>query len=226
MAEAVIRIWEGLYPEKEKVMARLRVPEDLEEDFSDLYGECIAIAAPAYRYRELPVVQEGGITRIGDTPFESRVLRRNMKGVDRCWAYVATCGQALYQKALKTDDPLERYWVDGIAEACLREVHVRMNDEITALAGGKHLSSVNPGSLADFPIQRQGELFRLLGDVEETIGVHLTDTFLMLPYKSGSGYLFAGEQDHVNCALCPREICENRRAPFDEALYEATFAED
>ena len=68
--------------------------------------------------------------------------------------------------------------------------------------------------LPQWPIEGQRELFRILGDTEGTVGVRLTDSCLMLPSKSVSGILFQDHTGHVNCALCPRENCPNRRVPF------------
>jgi hypothetical protein len=40
----------------------------------------------------------------------------------------------------------------------------------------------------------------------------------MIPRQSVSGLLFETEKDFVNCLLCPRDTCPNRRAPYDPAL--------
>ena len=58
----------------------------------------------------------------------------------------------------------------------------------------------------------------------EDIGVELTDTFLMLPVKSGSGLLFETEQSYENCSMCPRTDCPNRRAQFDKEKFEREYA--
>ena len=73
-----------------------------------------------------------------------------------------------------------------------------------------------PGSLSDWPIEEQGPLFRLLGDVEASIGVRLTRNLLMLPAKSISGFYFPTEVSFYSCQLCPRKRCESRKAKYDE----------
>ena len=70
----------------------------------------------------------------------------------------------------------------------------------------------------DWPITQQKELFSLFGDVEELIGVTLTESCLMVPLKSSSGIYFPTEVTFETCQLCPREVCESRRAPYDRAL--------
>ncbi len=82
------------------------------------------------------------------------------------------------------------------------------------------ISSMAPGSLADWPIEEQGPLFKLLGDVETSIGVQLTDSLLMLPAKSISGIFFPTAVSFVSCQLCPRKRCESRKAKYSPKLAE------
>jgi hypothetical protein len=89
------------------------------------------------------------------------------------------------------------------------------------------LSSINPGSgdLENWVISQQVQLFDLIGNVKQEIGVELTDSFLMVPVKSTSGLIFPSETEFSNCALCTRANCKNRRAEFDSELYERTFGD-
>ena len=81
--------------------------------------------------------------------------------------------------------------------------------------------SPGSGDVNVWPIEQQRVLFDLIGDVEQQIGVHLTDTFLMLPNKSISGVRFSTTVDFRTCQLCHRESCPSRSAPFDQALWDA-----
>jgi hypothetical protein len=85
---------------------------------------------------------------------------------------------------------------------------------------------MNPGSLANWPLEEQRLLFRLLGDPHEAIGVQLTDSFLMVPIKSVSGLRFPTEMHYENCQLCPRDPCPGRRAPYDSDLYDRRYSRD
>ena len=82
------------------------------------------------------------------------------------------------------------------------------------------MSRMAPGSgAADvWPITQQKELFSIFGNVEDLIGVKLTDKYLMIPIKSVSGIFFQTETTFVTCQLCPREACIRRRAPYDPEL--------
>jgi hypothetical protein len=77
---------------------------------------------------------------------------------------------------------------------------------------------MNPGSLADWPLTEQIPLFRLIGDVRQATGVYLTESLLMMPRKSVSGFDFPTESSFASCQLCPREKCPNRRAAYDPIL--------
>lgn len=80
-----------------------------------------------------------------------------------------------------------------------------------------------PGSLADWPPTQQRELFSLLGDLEKAIGVHLTDSCLMVPNKFAAGVRFAVEESFESCELCGVGDCPRRRAPHDSELYERKY---
>lgn len=222
--EAIIRKVVGAKPDMAELMARLRVPEDLDEDFAEIYEECVSIADPGYMYAAVPVRQVGDSTIVGGVEFKSRIMLKNFAGQDIVWPYVLTCGKNLYELAKRKSDPLERYWVDCIAEAYLGLMHPMMHAEVAALADVERLYSMNPGSLDDFPLACQRPLFDMLGDVESGIGAWLTDSFLILPYKSGSGIYFRSDSHYENCSMCPRANCPNRRAPYDGMLFETRYA--
>jgi len=79
---------------------------------------------------------------------------------------------------------------------------------------------MSPGSLKDWPINEQKKLFSILGDVESSLGVTLTPSFLMIPRKSLSGIYFPSEIPFLSCQLCPRQSCPSRQAAFDHKLAE------
>ena len=82
---------------------------------------------------------------------------------------------------------------------------------------------MNPGSLEDWPIQQQTQVFELLGDPLRDVGVRLTDSFLMVPIKSVSGIRYPTETSFESCQLCPREKCTGRRAPYDPELWRKRY---
>ena len=74
------------------------------------------------------------------------------------------------------------------------------------------------GSADIWPITQQKQLFSIFGNVEDLIGVKLTDKYLMIPIKSGSGIFFQTETTFETCQLCPREACIRRKATYDPDL--------
>ncbi len=82
---------------------------------------------------------------------------------------------------------------------------------------------MNPGSLDDWPLAEQRQLFSVFGDVKKLIGVELTDSFLMVPIKSVSGVVFPTEHRFESCQLCQREGCPNRRAKYDPRLWKKRY---
>ena len=207
----------------EEAARRLHVNEDLEDEFRDIFAECQQIGRPKGVFGECPVFQDEAGTHVGDQAFASQVMRVNFKGSARVFPYVITCGRELYDFAQATDDPLERYWIDTISELALREVGQRLHQAVLETYGVRHINSMNPGSLPDFPISCQRGLFSLLEGGAEKIGVELRSTFLMLPYKSGSGIYYESEAKYENCMLCTRLDCPGRRAPFNEKMYSETY---
>jgi len=214
----------GIKLDMKAVMERLRVPEDFEEEFADIFAKCEAIADPGYIYTAMPVRQTESTTFVGEYEFVSKIMYGNFKGQSTVWPYVLTCGRELYDLAAQKDDPLERYWVDCIAETYLGAIHPIMHAEVAKLAGVERLYSMNPGSLDDFPLACQRPLFDMLGDVKAGIGAWLTDSYLILPYKSGSGIYFTSDSHYENCSMCPRAGCPNRRAPYDGMMFETKYA--
>jgi hypothetical protein len=205
---------------------RLRVvPESGDhDDLTALVRDATALARPRALAR-LAYIDELDDEHaiIGGVRLDSRVLSVNLKGIHRVFVQVATCGVELAAWSDSLQDVLWRYWAEEIKVEAL-------GCAIRAIAGavqerfqpGK-LSSMSPGSLASWPIQQQRPLFRILGDVEAQVGVTLTPSMLMVPNKSVSRLAFATDTDFVSCALCPRDTCPGRRAPYDPTLYERRY---
>lgn len=76
------------------------------------------------------------------------------------------------------------------------------------------MAKMSPGSLPEWPVSQQPALFALLDGLPGAIGIRLTDSCLMLPSKSVSGFFFSSESSFVNCRFCPILDCPNRSARF------------
>lgn len=178
--------------------------------------KAIPLARPKGVYK-LSTVQEidESTVALDGVRFSSRLLRANLEGRHRAFPYVATCGAELEEWSRTHSDPMHAFWADGLKELALRcAIEALAHHLIKRFRPGKR-ASMNHGSLEDWPLSEQPRLFSLFGDATDAIGVRLNESCLMLPVKSVSGVWFETESGFVNCQLCPRDNCPNRRAPYD-----------
>ncbi|MCP4639405.1 MAG: vitamin B12 dependent methionine synthase [bacterium] len=196
------------------------------DDLVRVAREAESVARPkgVYRLVGLDDRADDSVT-IDGICFTSRVLAVNLDGLNRAFPYVATCGEELEAWSLAAPDPLQQFWMDAIKEQALGCAIAALGDHLDDRFQTGKRSSMNPGSLADWPLSEQHNLFRLFGDVSKLIGVRLTESCLMAPVKSVSGIWFQTEKGFQNCQLCPRSECPNRRAPHDPGLFDRAYRE-
>jgi hypothetical protein len=149
---------------------------------------------------------------------KSKVLRKNLDAVERLFPYVVSIGPGLEKAISETSNPLEKYYLDVIGNIALTAVRQQLHDHLCSRFALKKISFMSPGSLPDWPLEAQSQLFQLLPEVEAALGVHLTESLLMVPIKSVSGIYFQTEVSFFNCQLCQRGKCPGRKARFDEDL--------
>ena len=177
--------------------------------------EARAVYRVSYIDEKLPeAIQLDGVR------FTSRVLRKNLDKAERAFPYVVTIGPALETAASSCEDLLDQYYLDEIGNFAVVGARQQLEKHLQKQFGLGKISKMSPGSLKDWPINEQKKLFSLLGDVESSLGVKLTPSFLMIPRKSVSGIYFPTEIPFLSCQLCPRESCPSRQAVFDRKLLE------
>lgn len=193
---------------------RIKPGSDNASLLAELVAEAEAVAKPRAAYREVRMdsFQEDGII-LNNIEFRSRLLMTQLNSASKLYAYIATCGTELEAWAKKYSDLLESFWADTIMNFALGTAIGVLENQLKPLCNDRHLSSMNPGSLEDWPLTQQSPLFRLLGSAPADIGMTLTDSYLLLPLKSVSGIYFIAQEQFCNCQLCPRESCPGRRAP-------------
>lgn len=148
----------------------------------------------------------------------SRVLCKNLEKVWRVFPYVVTIGDELTEISRQTKDLLEQFWLDFIGNMALSLAQKYLSDQLGSRYAIERMSCMNPGSLADWPIEEQRPLFLILGDAGPAISVSLMASLLMRPSKSLSGIFFPSETLFLNCQLCSRPNCVGRRAKYSEEL--------
>ena len=182
-------------------------------------AQAIGIPKAMYQVSFAEKTGERSVT-IDNIPFNSRVLRVNLDNSHRVFPYMATCGMELQRWSTQFDDMLAQYWADVIKALALAEATSALYRHIQMEYMPGPTGTMNPGSLRDWPISEQKPFFALFGSATDTLGVHLSSSYLMTPNKSVTGLQFATEEQYQNCQLCPREDCPGRRAPYDEMRLE------
>jgi hypothetical protein len=150
--------------------------------------------------------------------FTSRVLAKNLKGAERVFPYVATAGRELEGIDIPKDDLMKNFLLDAIKELVLEGAICYFDAQLKKRYALGLVSHMSPGSLTDWSIDEQKNLFALLGGVESKIGVRLKPSYMMEPIKSVSGIIFPTEISFESCMLCTRPSCPKRRAAYDPKM--------
>ena len=194
--------------------------------FDKLVKEAGEIARPKAIYKLSSVEKsEGDSVLIDDTKIESRVVKVNLQNCGRVFPFIATCGVEIEEWANGLESRTHRFWADAIQILILGYAIDAMKHDIQNKFEPGSTSTMNPGSLTDWPIAGQQTIFSLMGEKYKQTGVQLTDSFMMKPLKSTSGLEFASDDKFYNCQLCPKKNCTMRRAPYDEHLYSSKYQE-
>jgi len=216
--------------ESDKVLEKLRPgnkDKQIEKMLQELVEVVISVARPKALYTVSYVANKNGDSlEIDGIKFTSRVLRANLDKVERVFPYIATCGTEPDAVSLPPGDLLRAFCLDTIKTMVLGMAISYLSEYIERKYALGQISHMNPGSLEDWPLTQQKELFSLLGDVDGLIGVRLNESYVMQPMKSTSGIYFPTEIRFESCQLCPREKCIGRRAPYDPDLIRKYLGED
>jgi hypothetical protein len=200
----------------------LRKPDaQIEEMVRALVDAAVGMAKPKVTYKVAYIENKNDDSLdIGGVKFTSHVLRLNLDKVERVFVYIATCGQELEALNPTDGDVMKSYCLDIIKRMAVTDAIAFLTEHLKQKYALGQMSQMNPGSLTDWPLTQQKELFSLFDNVEETIGVSLSNSCVMYPLKSVSGIYFPTEVRFESCQLCPRKKCIGRRAPYSPELSE------
>lgn len=205
---------------------KVGLEEDSEEaeDFRRMLAAARAVGRPK-AVCKLAFIEARGEDTVtcGGATFRSRVLRANLDKAGRVFAFVATCGAELDRIELPAGDVFSQFWLDCIKAAVLGFAVKHLHEHLSRKYALGKTAVMSPGSgdAGVWPIEEQKVLFALLGNVEELIGVRLTESSLMIPNKTVSGIRFPTDTDYDGCKVCHRPKCPSRRAPFDAEMARA-----
>jgi hypothetical protein len=190
-------------------------PEDVAVA-QEVLGEAQALLAPAAVYTILPVhdFRHQRVTLEGGGVFEGPLAARTLAGATEVALAVCTIGPALEERvtALSAAGDFARALaLNGAGTSSVGQVLATAIARIRAEASARGLGSgmrAGPGQ-EGWPIEQQRVLFGLVPAGE--IGVRLTESGLMLPFKSVSFAIGFGPDmrpDAVACDFCSkRERC-------------------
>ena len=159
----------------------------------------------------------GDETTIEGVTFKSRVVADKLRGLQRVFLSVVTAGDGLKSSGAFSGDP----FLDTYNGALLRHASMYIVAYMKDNFGFDGTSTLNPGSLPDWPIINNFDLFSIIGGVDE-IGVSLNEAGYIKPWNSGSHIHFSGD-GYKNCSLCRKYDCIGRRAKFDREEYVRIF---
>lgn len=209
------------FPKKHLInKLKLEAHPDLLQEFNRIYSEAVRIANPKVTFRPLLIEARGeGFIVLEGTQLKSAILASQLVSSKRVHVFTATCGAELDTWSAELSDPLEQYWAHELLGIALERAMRHLRRQLIARYQIGHLSTIDPGSTADWPLEGQAFLFQLLGDLPAKIGVSLQPHYTMKPAKSASGIMFSTSQAISRCSLCDLELCSERGRPFDPSLF-------
>ncbi len=200
-----------------QLFCRLRLKENSEYGYRvrELAVQAERIARPKALYGRFDVegIDEDAI-RAGGVTFTSSILHEKLKESKTIFPYIATCGREIADWAKSFNDVFDDFIADVIQDMARKTAVAAIFHAIDTQHQVLHPSNMNPGSLPDWPLSQQRQLFDLLGGLNHQIGVQLSSSLLMIPVKSVSGIRFGAAELFFNCQLCQKENCPNRKVPF------------
>jgi hypothetical protein len=181
------------------------------EGLWDLQGELALFPEVTVERRAHRVAVKGVFFDVG------KIVAGQLSRAEGLGVFVCTAGKGieeLTRSLMSTGDPFTGFIADTIGSLTVDLAMDRMQDSLEQTMGERGLRITNrysPG-YCGWPVAEQHQLFRLLPPAP--CGVRLTDTALMRPVKSVSGFIGLGRAVRKNpytCNLCDLVDCLYRR---------------
>ena len=215
----------------QQLATRMRIKDgsDHAKEFESMVNRVQEIGRPKALYKESYVEDKTRDSVVIDSVcFNSLALRKNLDTVERVFPCIATCGNELDEIQVDPGNLYGKSWLAFLKTSLLMVAMQYLQEHIMVHYKIPKLGYMNPGSgdVDVWPIEQQKELLSLFDDIEQSIGVKITKSFILIPDMSVSGILFPTEVDFQSCQLCHRENCIGRRAPFDQKLWDSINKDD
>lgn len=155
---------------------------------------------------------------IAQVKFVSPFLKDRLDGLHRVFPYIVTEGQALARWGNQYKNSEKKPVVHLIRQACVKQCEQALERLLCEKFALPVLSSINPGSLQEWPLTEQKLLFKALQPLPESLGISLLATGIMQPDYTVSGVFYQTDKKIYNCQFCPRDDCPNRKAPKEKSV--------
>jgi len=203
----------------QSLLTALKLDEDDEyiEEIENLLRKAIEIAKPVALYSIIKPEFNKEVIKLNEIEIAEPFVFKMLSGCDFVIPYIASCGPEINEWSKKFTDFFDQFVADTLKILCLMCARDALTEEVKTKYfpdEDKHISTLNPGSLEEWPLTGQISLFDIFENVDKDIGVILTDSLLMTPTKSVSGIMFQTEEEYHNCQLCQKENCPGRRAEY------------
>ena len=185
----------------------------IRESFEDLDRE--AGKKSVYRVFDIDQNADDRIV-VGPMDIKSKSLGRNLKGCDKVVLFGATLGTGVDRMITRAS--LTDMAKAAVLQACAAALLEEYCDECQKKIGeemekeGLYLRPRFSPGYGDFDISHQEMLMRML-DCAKTIGLTMTDSFMMTPTKSVTALIGAGKL-RINCPASGCEACGKKDCAF------------
>jgi hypothetical protein len=196
------------------------LPDDILAVVEEVMGEtagCFDICGGYRIFDQVAFEDDGRHIRIAGVDFSpQKVVYHQLKHSERIAVFVCTAGDGIERWAkqmMAANEPLKGFIADilgsVVVETAIDAVQQKLSDEM-GRAGLKITNRYSPG-YCGWPTQEQHKLFGLLP--EGNCGIRLTESALMQPIKSVSGFIGIGADVRFNpytCRICDATFCVYR----------------
>ena len=214
----MVRIFSDIVAELdfEKLLDQLKIQPDSpeHEEFSALFAQAAAVAAPKALLRKTPVTaRTADSIRAGGVELNSRILSSKCAGSDYVLFFAATCGQEFDRVKIGEDDFLASYWLDVIKEECMTQAFAHIQKHTKEVYNYTRSVSLCPSDAGSWPLHELKHVFSVLGEGTGEIGLELSEYCFMKPNKSLCGVV-VNIQDHFEaCQICDcRDKCTQKNS--------------
>jgi hypothetical protein len=201
----------------------LGYPSELPDDVLAMVHEvldetagCFDICGGYQIFEKVDFIEKEKSIRLENVDFAThKIVYHQLKHSEKIAVFVCTAGEDIshWSKHTMSEDPLKGFIADilgsVVVETAIDAVQKKLYDEMNQ-AGFKITNRYSPG-YCGWPTSEQHKLFSILP--KGICGIRLTDSALMLPIKSVSGFVGIGPDVNFNpytCQLCDAANCVYR----------------